>query len=176
MWTMRLLREAPRWIELDGTVNARAVVPGKLLRSDNLQALSRRDIDRLVSEQRLEVVVDLRSDVEVMREGPSPIAADPRVRVVHHSLYPAEGNTDLDEEPSEPDLAPWGSSYRDEFLEEPAVVRSYLGYMQTRPRSIVAAVREIARADGSVLIHCAAGKDRTGMVVALALDAAGVAR
>ncbi len=29
---------------------------------------------------------------------------------------------------------------------------------------------------GAVLVHCAAGKDRTGVVVALALDAAGVDR
>jgi protein-tyrosine phosphatase len=37
-------------------------------------------------------------------------------------------------------------------------------------------VRTIAQSDGAVLVHCAAGKDRTGVVVALALDAAGVRR
>ena len=73
-------------------------------------------------------------------------------------------------------MSPWGRSYQDEFLDEPPVVRSYLGYMMARPDSIVAAIREIACADGSVLVHCAAGKDRTGTVVALALDAAGVSR
>ena len=30
----------PRWIALDGAANARAVVPGVLLRADNLQSLS----------------------------------------------------------------------------------------------------------------------------------------
>ena len=34
----------------------------------------------------------------------------------------------------------------------------------------------VATARGAVLVHCAAGKDRTGVVVALALDAAGVDR
>ena len=55
-------------------------------------------------------------------------------------------------------------------------MRSYLGYIESRPDSVVAAVRAIARADGAVLVHCAAGKDRTGVVVALALDASGVSR
>jgi protein tyrosine/serine phosphatase len=48
--------------------------------------------------------------------------------------------------------------------------------MTARPDSIVASIRAIANARGAVLVHCAAGKDRTGVVVALALDAAGVDR
>ena len=35
-------------------------------------------------------------------------------------------------------------------------------------------MRSIARAEGAALVHCAAGKDRTGVVVALALTVAGV--
>ena len=38
----------PRWLDLEGAANARIVVPGVLLRSDNLQALSERDIRHLV--------------------------------------------------------------------------------------------------------------------------------
>jgi protein-tyrosine phosphatase len=38
----------------------------------------------------------------------------------------------------------------------------------------VGALRSIARDEGAALVHCAAGKDRTGVVVALALTAAGV--
>ncbi len=37
-------------------------------------------------------------------------------------------------------------------------------------------MRTIARTDGAVLVHCAAGKDRTGVVVGLSLDAVGVER
>jgi len=173
---MTLVGETPQWIELDGAVNAREVVPGVLLRSDNLQSLSERDIRALVEEHGLEVVLDLRTDVEVALEGPGPLVAEPRVRIEHHSLYPSQGNTDLDAETIKPGTRPWGRSYRDEFADEPPVVRSYLGYMLARPDSVVAAIREIARADGSVLVHCAAGKDRTGTIVALALDAAGAPR
>jgi hypothetical protein len=50
----------------------------------------------------------------------------------------------------------------------------YLGYLEDRPDEVVGALRDIARADGAAVIHCAAGKDRTGVVVALALAAAGV--
>jgi|KBSSwiStaDraftv2_1062776.scaffolds.fasta_scaffold81156_3 protein tyrosine/serine phosphatase len=43
-------------------------------------------------------------------------------------------------------------------------------------KSIVDGVAAVADApDGAVLVHCFAGKDRTGMVVALALSVAGVA-
>ena len=36
------------------------------------------------------------------------------------------------------------------------------------------ALRDIATAEGAAIVHCAAGKDRTGVIVALALTAAGV--
>jgi hypothetical protein len=164
------------WIDLDGAVNARVVVPEVLLRSDNLQGLSARDIRVLVDECALEVVLDLRTDVEVVLEGPGPLTNESRVRIEHHSLYPSHGNTDLDADTIKPGTRPWGRDDHRAFPDEPPVVRSYLGYMLGRPDSVVAAVREIARADGAVLVHCAAGKDRTGTVVALALDASGVPR
>jgi len=39
---------------------------------------------------------------------------------------------------------------------------------------VVGALRSIAHAKVAALVHCAAGKDRTGVVVALALTVAGV--
>jgi hypothetical protein len=162
-----------RWIELDGAVNARAVVPGVLLRSDNLQALTDRDRRALVEHERLETVLDLRTEEEVRLEGPGPMTGEPAVRIEHRSLYPESGgNTDLDAET----VIPWGAGDDGEMPGETPVVRAYINYLRRRPDSIVGSVRTIARAEGAVLVHCAAGKDRTGVVVALALDAAGVDR
>lgn len=156
------------WIELDGAVNARAVVPGVLLRSDNLQDLSDRDVRALVDEHGVEAVLDLRTGVEVELEGPGPLAAHPAVRIEHRSLYPESGaHTDLDADT----IRPWGNHSDDELPDEAPIVRAYFSYLQRRPDSIVESVRTIANADGAVLVHCAAGKDRTGVVVALALDA-----
>ena len=52
----------------------------------------------------------------------------------------------------------------------------YLRYLDDRPDSVVAALRLIAGTDGATIVHCAAGKDRTGVVVALALAEVGVTR
>lgn len=161
------------WIALDGAVNARVVVPGVLLRSDNLQSLTARDIRWLVEQESLEVVLDLRTEREVRLEGPGPITHEPRVRIEHRSLYPRSGgNTDLDA--ASPNL--WPQITTSEWSRESHVVQSYLSYVTSRPDSIIDSIRTIAETRGAVLVHCAAGKDRTGLVVALALDAAGVSR
>lgn len=170
---MSVENHTPSWIALDGAVNARAVVPGVLLRADNLQSLSAEDVRVLIDQQGLEVVVDLRTDVEVELEGPGPLTTEDAVRIEHRSLYPdSGGNTDLDADT----VKPWGPADENESADESPTVRAYMSYLSRRPDSVVGAVRTIARADGAVLLHCAAGKDRTGVLVALALDAAGVDR
>jgi protein-tyrosine phosphatase len=167
------VRGNPTWIELDGATNARVVVPGVLLRSDNLQSLTERDVRDLIEEHRLEAVIDLRTDVEVQLEGPGPLTEEPAVRIEHRSLYPDSGRTtDVDADV----IKPWGDPDDLEPDHETPTVRAYMSYLRRRPDSIVGAIEAIARADGAVLVHCAAGKDRTGVVVALALDAAGVER
>lgn len=50
----------------------------------------------------------------------------------------------------------------------------YTDLLRTRGAALAGAVAAIADADGPVLVHCAVGKDRTGLVVALALLAAGL--
>jgi protein-tyrosine phosphatase len=162
-----------RWIALDGAANARVVVPGVLMRSDNLQSLTAQDVRLLVEHHELEVVLDLRTDLEVELEGPGPITREPRVRIEHRSLYPRSGgNTDLDAAST----GVWPSTGPSQWPDETRVVQAYLSYLSARPDSIVGSIRTIANAPGAVLVHCAAGKDRTGVVVALALDAVGVDR
>jgi protein-tyrosine phosphatase len=163
----------PRWIALDGAVNARVVVPAVLLRTDNLQSLSADDVRTLIDQHALEVVIDLRTDVEAKVEGAGPMNAERGVRIELRSLYPdSVESSELDSDA----IKPWEASNEHESPDEQPVVRAYMGYLRQRPDSIVGAVRAIACARGAVLVHCAAGKDRTGVVVALALDAAGVDR
>ena len=84
------------WIELDGLANMRDVggipttdggkiIPGRLLRSDNLQTLTTSDVDQLVG-LGLTDVIDLRSDYEAVREGPTPLATS-EVRIQRFSLF-----------------------------------------------------------------------------------------
>jgi protein-tyrosine phosphatase len=135
---------------------------GVLLRSANLQQLTRADVDRLAGDLRVRVVVDLRTGEELRLEGDGPLVADGRIEIRHRSLYPEKGKlTDVMISRADGEL--------------PAV-RYYLRYLRDRPDSIVGALQDIADADGAVLVHCAAGKDRTGVVVALALAAVGVQR
>jgi protein-tyrosine phosphatase len=137
-----------RWIALDGAANARAVVSGVLLRSDNLQSLTARDVRVLVEEQSLEVVLDLRTDQEVELEGPGPLTREPRVRIEHRSLYPRSGgNTDLDAAV----VNLWPRTDASLWPDEPRVVQAYLSYMTARPDSIVGSIRTIANAPGRCL-------------------------
>ena len=183
------------WIDLEGLANLRdvggmptgdggAITAGRLLRSDNLQALTPGDIDRLLG-LGLTDVVDLRSEYEVEQEGPGPLARHPQVRLHQHSLFrewregvgedkPVELMRDRPEELPDEAL-PWVDLTPTVQVDH-EVASYYLSYLVDRPDSIVAALRHIAEADGATLVHCAAGKDRTGTVVALALSVAGADR
>ena len=70
---------------------------------------------------------------------------------------------------------PWVDLTPSVELDHP-VASHYMSYIVDRPDSVVAALRAIGEAPGAALVHCAAGKDRTGTVVALALLVAGADR
>jgi protein-tyrosine phosphatase len=169
------------WIDLDGAVNVRDLgglptddggetVAGRLLRADNLQELSPSDVRRLVRDIGLTTVVDLRSSAELASEGPAPLDAVRAVRHVHHPVVPEIGvATDV----VAAALLVKKQQDRSRFPSDPTCGH-YLGYLEDRPDQVVGAVRSIAHDHGAALVHCAAGKDRTGVVVALALTAVGV--
>jgi protein tyrosine/serine phosphatase len=164
------------WIELDGAVNVRDLgglptedgrktVAGRLLRADNLQDLSASDVGRLVHDIGVTTVVDLRSSAELASEGPAPLDAVDGVRHAHHPVMPEIGSaTDAAAEA----LLIRAKHDRSRFPGDPTCGH-YLGYLEDRPDQVVGALRSIAQAKGAALVHCAAGKDRTGVVVALAL-------
>src|SRR5580692_1515451 len=176
----------PDWIDLDGTANTRDVggllttdgrrtLSRRLLRSDNLQDLSAKDVRRLVDDYGVRTVADLRADIEVRAGGPGPMTREPLVAVEQLSLFPErKGSAAVAgaESGAEPDVPPWER--------RPVIGRGfsglYLGFLAERADSVLAALRMIAYREGATLVHCTAGKDRTGTVVALALSDAGVKR
>ena len=169
------------WIDLEGAVNVRDLgglptddggetATGRLLRADNLQELSASDVGRLVQDLGLTTVVDLRSSAELASEGPAPLDSVASVRHAHHPVIPELGSaTDAVAEA----LLLKQNQDRSRFPSDPTCGH-YLGYLEDRPDQVVGAVRSIAHDRGAALVHCAAGKDRTGVVIALALTAAGV--
>ncbi|MGY1691587.1 tyrosine-protein phosphatase [Geodermatophilus sp. SYSU D01105] len=184
-----------RWLTLDGTTNTRDLggLPtsdggrtrrGRILRSDNLQTLSDADVRRLVDEVGLREVIDLRTTAEVLLEGRGPLRAVPTVTHRHFSLLPERGHhTDVFavEEADLPELpAGWAESILPRQVAEgdqgePPAVRSYLGYLAHRPDNVLGALRALAAGtEGAAVVHCAAGKDRTGVVVMFSLAVAGV--
>ncbi|SDG35140.1 Protein tyrosine/serine phosphatase [Sinosporangium album] len=185
------MNEISRWIDLDGAVNVRdlgglptrdggATRFGRILRSDNLQGLTAGDLSRLVGELNLRHVVDLRSYPEVEREGPGPLTRFPEVSIHHHTLF-AEGGRHTDVEADRPSIdadkvLPWQRPFDEEQLAEMRVTGFYYGYLRDRADSVLAALRVLGKNDGAAIVHCAAGKDRTGVVIALALAIAGVTR
>ena len=153
-----------RHVPLEGTFNLRDVggysaAAGttrwrKLYRSDSLHQLSPQDRAEL-ADRGISLVIDLRDDQE---RAAFPSSLDGlAVRVEHNPVF------------STPASAFIAIDARLDDLYDDVITRS--------GDRLVSAVKLIADSgDDAVLVHCTAGKDRTGLVIALTLIAAGVDR
>jgi protein-tyrosine phosphatase len=153
----------PRFLELVGannvrdlgglpTADGRTVRPGRILRSDFLVRLDPADERQLIGELGLQRVIDLRTVAEVERF-PGPWE-DLGVDVVRAAL------------PLDP-----------AFVANAATEMTglYLTFAAPPAGALASAVEALLDVDRHpVLVHCAAGKDRTGVLVALALELLGV--
>ena len=167
------------------TTDGSSIVVGRLIRSDNLQDLPPTSVRHLVDDLNVTDVVDLRTGVEVAKEGDGPLVAEPGVRIHHLSLYTEdtrETGIPAGERPLPWARDPHVGDSRDATPSPAPAARPdhnaywaghYLGYLEQRPDSVVEALRTIATSRGATIVHCAAGKDRTGTIVGLALLLAG---
>lgn len=144
------LRDVGGYPAADGRQSAHGV----LFRSDALDRLSPAGRETLRS-LGLHRIVDLRSDPEITGE-PSALG-DLDIDTVCVSVLRA--------------AAPSAQPGRRHTL-----ARLYELMVERRGDQLVTALRAILSSSGPTLVHCTAGKDRTGVLVALALDAVGVER
>jgi protein-tyrosine phosphatase len=134
------------------TIHGQRVKWGAVFRADSLARLTGTDVDAAM-ELGLRTVIDLRSTAELDRNGVFARATD----VAFHHLPVFEEYTPAAQDDSEP---PPGVEYA-------AMATSGAG-------AVANTVRIIAEGDHAVVFHCAAGKDRTGIVAALVLSSLGV--
>lgn len=128
-----------------------------ILRGDALHALSTADIEVLV-DHGLTTVIDLRNPHEIAQQ-PNPFMDHERVRYTNIPLFSALGPVEM----IAGQLANFDMGER------------YCEALDNCQPAIAEVLTAIARAaEGIVLFHCTAGKDRTGIIAALMLANAGV--
>ncbi|MBO0979728.1 tyrosine-protein phosphatase [Microbacterium sp. SD291] len=122
---------------------------GRLFRSGHLAGLGPDAADELRA--RVRRIVDLRADDEVADD----VTAASGIRITRLPLY-------------------LGSA-RSFFLEDYSLGEIYAHLLSGSAAALVSAMRIIAAGEPT-LVHCTAGKDRTGITIALALAAVGADR
>lgn len=127
----------------------------QLFRSDALHALTPADVSRLRDEIGLTTVIDLRSSAELRGDGDAPLQ---RLAVTHHHLPLFDGDAMRD-------------SGR---LDVITLADRYWLMAEYAKAKIATVLTTLAAADGPAVYHCAAGKDRTGVVSAVLLGVLGV--
>jgi len=136
------------------TASGGRVRRGALIRSDVLDRLTPAGLAS-VRGYGVSRIIDLRS-VEEVAEIPGPFAAD----AIYRNIPLIDEQADRHRDP----------------VAEATMLATYMGSIDRNGRRIAAGVAAVAGAPpGAVVVHCAAGKDRTGLLVALMLRAVGVA-
>lgn len=143
--------------DLGGIAIAGGVLrPGLAIRTDDLAYVTAEVADELLAGG-LTAIIDLRSPLEVAVTGRGPLGEHP---VAYHHL---------------PLIADVGASMD---REHPALTHEAMGLMYLRmvegaAPQLVTALNVIAHTPGATAFHCAAGRDRTGVLAAMLLLALG---
>lgn len=161
-----------RALPWDGSVNARdlgglrgptgvTVRPGRLIRSGSLHQLTAMGWAQLI-EHGVRTVIDLRHSWEIEEASVPLDLRPPEVTFVEQPLEPAGY---IEEWSGREDRWKLGTPF-------------YYGeFMTDHAGRVAAAMMAIDEAQpGGVLVHCGAGRDRAGLLIALVLDLIGIDR
>lgn len=166
-----------RHIDIDGLCNLRdlgglpvgldrQIRPGQLFRSDAPIELCATAVES-INDLHLRTVVDLRSSSEAMRAKSSLVGSI--------AVISADISEQVDDIPG-PVLGHLLSGKRAQFTEED-LTALYQKMLRDYPKRFGLAISALAAPEAlPALVHCAAGKDRTGLVIAMVLDVVGVDR
>lgn len=164
----------PRDLDWEGCLNVRDLGGhplrdgetryGAVVRADSIRQLTDAGW-RAAVEYGIRTAVDLRGDHELRDDPPAELP----IEVVHAPFM--EANED-DWRRVEHDL----QAILDRTTDPAEITRDfYLTFLERFRENAAAGVRAVARApEGGVVVHCVAGKDRTGLLCAFLLDLAGV--
>ena len=151
------LRDVGHYTTHDGG----AVRPGRLFRCGALHDVS------ALGHLDLRTVLDLRSDAEIERDAIAcgPIRELDRVRRISLPLIPQQVN------------GLGVSAYLDSLVGPGISGRRYFKYLEVAAANIRVIIELLGEPDAfPAVVHCTAGKDRTGVIIALLLDLVGVPR
>lgn len=127
------------------TADGRRLRPGRLFRSDSVQDITEEEADVLVGRLGVRSVIDLRTGPEAVQQGRGPLAHRP----VSYLNIPL---VDVD---------------RPEGLPGRLLLDSYIDHLHHDPNLPVAVETVTHAVRRPTLVHCAAGKDRTGVTLML---------
>lgn len=133
---------------------------GALVRADAVGRLTKSGRAALEA-YGVRTIIDLRVPVEV-RDEPSPFTT--HAEIVTHALP-------LD--PNDRAMSKAVAVHKAAGISPTAAMN--IAYLETHQAPIAAIMRAVADApDGGIVVHCHAGRDRTGLIIALLLGVAGV--
>jgi protein-tyrosine phosphatase len=145
------------------TPQGRTVAWRRIYRSGELARISQEEYDRLIKEIRLNAIVDLRSDFEIVRQG-TGLPEGTKIKY-YNIAFITDGGKTADVE-----------AHRYETFNN--MGQFYLDIAQNKGfgGKIVRALEVIAEPKNHPLVfNCAIGKDRTGILAAMLLSSLGVA-
>jgi protein-tyrosine phosphatase len=138
------------------TADGRSLRWRALFRADALHHLTPRGVEQLRDELSIGDVIDLRSSGEIRLDGQGLLGQE-RLRIHHLPLF--DGDVSREHRDQAADLT---------------LGDRYYGMLRFAGAPIARVFETLARADGPAVFHCAAGKDRTGVISAVLLGALGV--